>query len=124
MLGKDQFKSSKARHTGGDTNQQNQDLISELKARAEEADQEPKNHTLRLTPILIEKIKDYVYFQKLNGHPFYSQGELVEQAALEFFERLDFPIPERPKEVKMKEKRRTGRKKRGASGGSNDSLFL
>ncbi|MEP0366864.1 MAG: hypothetical protein ABJN36_11405 [Cyclobacteriaceae bacterium] len=124
MSGKDQFKSSKARHTGQDTNEQNKELINELRVRSEEADQEPRNHTLRLTPVLLEKIKDYVYHQKLNGQPFYSQGELVEQAVWEFFERLDHVVPERPDEVKKKEKRRTGRKKRSSTSGSTDSLFF
>ena len=124
MSGKDQFKSSKARHTGQDTNQQNKELIADLKKRSEQADQEPRNHTLRLTPILLEKIKDYVYHQKLNGQPFYSQGELVEQAVWEFFEQLDDAVPERPDEVKAKEKRRTGRKRTSALRDSNDSLFL
>ena len=123
MKGKDQFKSSKARHTGGDTNEQNKDLILELRRRSEVENEEPKNHTLRLTPLVLEKIKDYVHYQKINGKPYYSQGELVESVVWDFFERLDFLLPERPEEVKVREKRRTGRKNKKISSRDSDDMF-
>ncbi len=124
MTEKEKFKSPKARYTGGDILSQTEDIRSEFIDRYSEMDSEPKNHTLRLSPIILERMKDYVYYQKLNGKPFYSQGELVESAVNDFFNRLGVGIPTRPEEVRDREGKRTGRRKKSKVPYSNHGLRL
>lgn len=125
MSEKDKFKSPRARYTGDDILGQTESVRNEFMNRYSSDEAETKNHTLRLSPGILERMKDYVYFQKLNGHPFYSQGELVETALNKYLSGLGIDIPERPTDVKNREGRRTGRKRKIRSNyPSNNGLNL
>ena len=75
-------------------------------------DEERKPHTSLIKPSLIEKIKDYAHHMKMSEDPYYTQGDALEEALNMLFDKVG-EIPERPEEIKRKERRRTGRRKGG-----------
>ena len=77
-------------------------------------DEEQKPHTLTIRPSYIDKMKDYVHWKKTMGDPYYTQGDVLEEALTMLFGQAG-EIPPRPEEIRRKEKRRTGRRK-GAAG--------
>lgn len=106
-MSKDKFKELGARG-GGLFN----DRIDEFQGNESSSSKdEPKVHTIRIRPSLIEKTKDYVHLEKFNGNPYITQGDVISTALEEFFERAG-KIPERPDELKKMERRYTGRKKK------------
>lgn len=113
MKDKDQFKKPKARHTREDLFDQSKDLLRTTKESLDNKLQEqPKTHSLTILPSYIEKMRNIVHFKKVNGNPYYTQGQLLQEALDLFFQRLETEIPDRPKEVKRAEQRRTGRRKK------------
>jgi len=70
-----------------------------------------KTHSLTLRTTHIDKMRNYVHFRKMNGDPYFTQGQMLEEAIDLFLSSIDLEIPERPDEVKEKEKKRTGRRK-------------
>lgn len=110
MSNKDQFKNPKARHVGGDLLTKDRLLIDEMNSLSKEQhEEEPKTHSLTILPSHIEKIRDYVHFKKINGNPYYTQGQMLQEAIDLFLQSIDQEIPERPEEVKKSERKRTGR---------------
>jgi len=73
-------------------------------------EEEQRPHTLTIRPSYIDRIKDYVYLRKIQGEPYFTQGDAVELALNLLFQK-EGDIPARPEELKRKEKRRTGRKR-------------
>lgn len=117
MSKKDEFKNPKARHVGGSLIGKDKDLLSEMNDVARERKiEEPKTHSLTILPSHIEKIRNYVHFRKVNGDPYYTQGEMLQEAIDLFLSNLEVEIPERPDKVKRAEKKRTGRNKKGGRG--------
>ncbi|MEQ8686002.1 MAG: hypothetical protein RIE86_11945 [Imperialibacter sp.] len=106
-MSKDKFKALSARG-GGLFDEKISELKNDGKADADDA----KVHTFRIKQSNIEKLKNYVHKQKFAGFPYISQGEVIDEALERFFESVG-PISERPEELKKKEKKRTGRRKRG-----------
>lgn len=124
MSNKDKFKNPKARHVGGDLLAKDKSLIEEMNLIGNERDEEePKTHSLTILPSHIEKIRNYVHFKKINGNPYYTQGQMLQEAIDLFIKSLGFIIPERPEEIKKLEMRKTGRKRRNKSGLDNDFKF-
>ncbi|MCR9252076.1 MAG: hypothetical protein NXI20_16745 [bacterium] len=117
-MSKENFKNPKARYTGEELFKQDKELATVMNQNADRAYEElPKTHSLTMLGSYIDKMRDYVHYQKLNGHPYYTQGQLLQEALDQFFQNLGIDIPERPDHVKRSEKRRTGRRKK--STGSN-----
>ncbi len=117
-MSKDQFKKPKARHTGADLFEQDEELTSNFsKVEKEET---PRTHSLTMLDRHIEMVRDYVHHKKTNGDPYYTQGMAIQDALEFFFNSLDEEIKSRPDVVRKAEKRRTGRRKsnRGRSGDS------
>lgn len=107
-MSKDRFKDLSARGGGSF-----EERVNELGgARKNDSSEEYKVHTLRIRQSHIEKIKDYVYEQKYAGKPFITQGDVIDQALDDFFERVG-EISQRPEELRKMEKRYTGRRKKG-----------
>ncbi len=107
-MNKDRFKDLSARG-GGSLEEKINQLGS---AHKTESLEDFKVHTLRIRQSHIERIKDYVYEQKYAGKPFITQGDVIDQALGEFFEKVGV-ISQRPDEMKNKERRFTGRRKKG-----------
>lgn len=111
-MAKDQFKNPKARYSGNDLFQQDADLTNSFDEEANyRYSEEPKTHSFTILPSYIEQMRNYVHFRKMNGDPYFTQGELIQAALDNFFGKLDTPIPERPIQVKRAEKKKTGRRK-------------
>ena len=121
MSNKDQFKNPKARHVGGSLINKDKELLSEMneviKGRQAE---EPKTHSLTILPSHIEKIRNYVHFKKIHGDPYYTQGQMLQEAIDLFMDSLKTEIPERPSEVIRAEKKRSGRRSRSKNSNGND----
>ncbi|MEQ8416552.1 MAG: hypothetical protein RIB71_18870 [Imperialibacter sp.] len=106
-MSKDKFKALSARG-GGLFDEKITELRNDGKADADDS----KVHTFRIKQSNIEKLKNYVHQQKLAGFPYISQGEVIDEALERFFESVG-DIAERPEEQKKREKKLTGRRKKG-----------
>lgn len=78
-----------------------------------EEPQEPKSarHSIVIREDYLDKLKDFVYFKKKNDDPFYSQKDALHEAFDMLFATVE-EIPERPKAVKLAEKKRSGNLKK------------
>ena len=119
-MSKDQFKNPKARHTGADLFQQDEDLTANFSVP--EREEIPRTHSLTMLDRHIEMIRDYVHHRKTNGDPYCTQGIIVQEALEYFFESLSEDVKPRPEAVRKAEKRRTGRRKRSGGISKNDDL--
>ncbi|WOK07189.1 hypothetical protein RT717_00960 [Imperialibacter roseus] len=108
-MSKDKFKALSARG-GGLFDEKITELRNDRKPDIDEA----KVHTFRIKQSNIEKLKNYVHQQKFVGFPYISQGEVIDEALERFFESVG-QISERPEELKKKERKRTGRRKKEQS---------
>lgn len=118
-MSKDQFKKPKARHTGADLFEQDEDLTSNFKSQQKE--EIPRTHSLTMLERHIEMVRDYVHHRKTNGDPYYTQGMAIQEALEHFFNSLEVEIEPRPEMVRKAEQRRTGRRrsKRNRPGNSD-----
>lgn len=122
-MDKSEFKNPKARYSGDNLFQQDEELTASVNEQASSRfEEEPKTHTFTILPSYIDKMRNFVHFKKVSGDPYYTQGNLIQDALDTYFESLEIQIPERPNHVKKHEKKRTGRRRKsgGRSGYSTD----
>lgn len=120
-MSKDQFKKPRARHTGADLFEQDEELTSKFCATSNE--EIPRTHSLTMLDRHIEMVRDYVHHRKTNGDPYFTQGMVIQEALEYFFNSLDTEIIPRPEGVRKAEKRRTGRRRTKRGRQSNEDLF-
>ncbi|WP_020529793.1 hypothetical protein [Flexithrix dorotheae] len=91
------------------------DAIAVNKAKEQEKvyeEEPPENvrQTFLLNRATLERIKDIVYFQKIQGNIYYTQQEVIEEAIDALLEQIG-EVPERPEEEKEREKMRNAKRR-------------